>query len=151
MEKVVLPETEELRALREQLRRDEEALAAIEAALAQIPASVRAQVEVAAQRPERYGIKEFVAYMRSWMTARNLFHAVHIASWLYGLYLTKYAEIHSDEPSGGGGGGGGWLGGGGWNFTPQMAPADASGSVVDAVFAKANKAGEKRARAPMRA
>lgn len=136
---VGVPESEELRALREQLKRDEEALAAIEAALAQIPASVRAQVDVAAQRKEKYGLKEFVAYMRSWMTARNLFQYAQIAAWLYGLYLSKYHVNYAveEESSGGGGGGGGWLGGGGWNFTPQMAPADSSGNVVDAVFANA--------------
>ena len=142
---------DELGALREQLKRDEEALAAIEAALAQIPASVRNQVEVAAQRPERYGIKEFVAYMRSWMTARNLFQYAQVAAYLYGLYLTKYNVNYGDEAGGSSGGGGGWLGGGGWNFTPQMAPADGSGSVVDAVFAKADKAGEEHAQTPTRA
>ena len=138
---VSVPESEELRALREQLKRDEEALAAIEAALAQIPASVRAQVEVAAQRKEKYGVKEFVAYMRSWMTARNLLHGVHLAYWLYGLYLTKYAEVNPDDeatrPSNAGPG----------SFSPfywpQMAPADGSGSVVDAVFARAQEPREQ--------
>ena len=135
---VDVPESEELRFLREQLKRDEDALAAIEAALAQIPESVRTQVDVAAQRKEKYGFKEFVAYIRSWMTSRNLFQYAHIAAWLYGLYLTKYNGNHGDGAGGSsGGGGGGWLGGGGWNFTPQMAPADGSGSIVDAVFAKA--------------
>lgn len=130
---VGVPESEELRALREQLRRDEEALAAIEAALAQIPASVRAQVEVAAQRQEKYGLKEFVAYMRSWMTKRNLFHAVNLAYWLYGYYLSKYAEVYPDEPWYNQRGAGPSAGG------PMRfyAPATPGASVVDAVFAKA--------------
>jgi len=136
-------ETDELRALREQIRRDEEALAAIEAALAQIPQSVRDQVAIAAQRKEKYGLVEFVAYMRSWMTARNLFNGVHIAYWLYGLYYSKYAEAHPDESSGPSWGSGG---GGGWAFAPLMAPAAPGGSVVDAVFAKARQEpSEKRA------
>ena len=142
MGEVYLPETDELRALREQLRRDEEELAIIEAALARIPQSVRDRVAIAAQRKDKYGIKEFVAYMRSWMTARNLFHAVNLAYWLYGYYLSKYAEAHADEPSGPSWGGGG---GAGWSYTPQMAPADNSGSVVDAVFAKAERQEERRA------
>ena len=142
MEKVVLPETDEMRALREEI-------AAIEAALARMPPSVRDQVAIAAQQPQRYGFREFVAYMRSWMTARNLLQYAQLAAFLYGVYVADYNANHTveEDPSGGGG----WLGGGGWNFTPQMAPADGSGSVVDAVFAKADKAGEKRAHAPMRA
>lgn len=130
-----VPESEELRALREQLKRDEEALAAIEAALAQIPASVRAQVDVAAQRKEKYGLKEFVAYMRSWMTARNLFQFAQIAAYLYGLYLTKYAEVHPDDEATRQSN----AGPGGFSpfYWPQMAPADGSGSVVDTVFANA--------------
>ena len=138
------PETDELRALREQLRRDEEALAAIEAALAQIPVSVRDQVGQVAQRPQKYGFREFVAYMRSWMTARNLLQYAQVAAYLYGLYLTKYQVNYAveEEPSGPSWGGGG---GGGWSYTPQMAPADASGSVVDAVFAKAERQQERRA------
>ena len=137
MEKVVLPETDEMRALREEI-------AAIEAALARMPPSVRDQVAIAAQRPERYGLKEFVAYMRSWMTARNLLQYAQIAAYLYGLYLTKYQVNYAveEEPSGPSWGGGG---GAGWSFTPQMAPADASGSVVDAVFAKAERQEERRA------
>ena len=75
-----IPEKHELDRLREQLKRDEEALAAIEAALAQIPASVRAQVCQVAQRPQKYGFREFVAYMRSWMTARNLLQYAQIAA-----------------------------------------------------------------------
>jgi hypothetical protein len=142
MGEVYLPETAELRALREQLRRDAAELAIIEAALARIPQSVRDRVAIAAQRKEKYGIKEFVAYIRSWMTARNLFHGVHLAYWLYGLYLSKYTEAHAEEPSGPSWGGGG---GAGWNFTPLMAPADGSGSVVDAVFAKAERQQERRA------
>lgn len=140
-------ETDEMRALREQIRRDEEALATIEAALARIPQSVRDQVAIAAQQPQRYGFREFVAYMRSWMTARNLLQYAQLAAYLYGLYLTKYQMNYAveEEPSGPSLGGGG---GAGWSFTPQMAPADASGSVVDAVFAKAET---KRARAQMRA
>jgi hypothetical protein len=135
---------DELRALREQIRRDEEALATIEAALARIPQSVRDQVAIAAQQPERYGLSEFVAYMRSWMTARNLFSGLTLAYSLYGLYLSKYAEVHSD----GAGVSSGPRAGGPFRF---YAPADGSGSVVDAVFAKADKAEAQRARAPMRA
>ena len=142
MGEVYLPQTDELRALREQIRRDAEELAIIEAALARIPQSVRDRVAIAAQRKEKYGFREFVAYMRSWMTARNLFNAVHIASWLYGLYLSKYTEVHAYEPSGPSWGGGG---GAGWSYTPQMAPVDGSGSVVDAVFAKAERKAERRA------
>jgi len=144
MGEVYLPETDELRALREQLRRDEEALAAIEAALAQIPVSVRNEVGQVAQRPQKYGFREFVAYMRSWMTARNLLQYAQVAAYLYGLYLTKYQVNYAVEeaPSGPSWGGGG---GAGWSFTPQMAPADASGSVVDAVFAKAERQPERRA------
>lgn len=144
MGEVYPPETDELRALREQLRRDEEALAAIEAALAQIPASVRDQVNQVAQRKQKYGFREFVAYMRSWMTARNLFHVVNLAYWLYGYYLSKYAEVHPDEPSGPwyNQRGAGPSAGGPMRF---YAPADASGSVVDAVFAKAERQPERRA------
>lgn len=129
MGEVYVTETEEMRALQADID-------ALEAALAQFPQSVLDEVALAAQRKKKYGLREFIAYMRSWMTARNLFHGVHIASWLYGLYLSKYTEAHPDEPSGGGGG---WLGGANWNHTPQMAPAGGGGSVVDAVFAKAER------------
>jgi len=137
MGEVYLPETDEMRALRAEI-------AAIEAALARIPQSMRDEVALAAQRPQKYGFREFVAYMRSWMTARNLFQYAQIAAYLYGLYLTKYQVNYAveEEPSGPSWGGGG---GGGWAFTPQMAPADASGSVVDAVFAKAERKAARRA------
>jgi|SaaInlV_125m_DNA_1040241.scaffolds.fasta_scaffold29018_2 hypothetical protein len=136
MGEVYLPETPEMIALREQIQRDEEELAEIREALARFPQAVLDQVALAAQQPKQYGFREFVAYMRSWMTARNLFHGVHIASWLYGLYLSKYIEAHPDESSGGGE----WLGGASWaSHTPQMAPAGGRGSVVDAVFAKAER------------
>lgn len=135
MGEVYLPETDEMRALRAEI-------AAIEAALARIPQSVRDQVAIAAQRKDKYGFREFVAYIRSWMTARNLLQYAQIAAYLYGLYLTKYNVNYEEEPSGPSWGGGG---GGGWSFTPQMAPADASGSVVDAVFAEAERQQERRA------
>lgn len=148
-----VPETDdELRALRDQLKRDEEALAAIEAALAQIPVSVRNEVNEVAQRPQKYGLKEFVAYMRSWMTAHNLFQFAQIAAYLYGLYLTKYNVNYAVEEEQSGAWynqrGAGPSAGGPMRF---YAPADGSGSVVDAVFAKADKAEAQRARAPMRA
>ena len=146
MGEVYLPETAELRALREQLRRDEEALAAIEAALARIPQSVRDQVGQVAERPQKYGFREFVAYMRSWMTARNLLQYAQIAAYLYGLYLTKYQVNYAveEEPSGPAFNN---LAGAAKaaSFTPLFAPADASGSVVDAVFAKAERQPERRA------
>lgn len=138
MGEVYPPETDELRALREQLRRDEEALAAIEAALAQIPVSVRNEVDQVAQRPQKYGFREFVAYMRSWMTTRNLFHVVNLAYWLYGYYLSKYAEVHPDMPAD--------STAPPWGAPDLCAPcSDASGSVVDAVFAKAERKPERRA------
>ncbi len=138
MGEVYLPETDEMRALREQIRRDEEALAAIEAALARIPQSVRDQVAVAAQRKQKYGFKEFVAYMRSWMTARNLYQFAQIDAYLYGLYLTNYNVNYEEEPSGPSGP----RAGGPFRF---YAPADGSGSVVDAVFAEAERQQERRA------
>ena len=58
----------------------------------------------------------------------------------YALYLAYEEQLRKDAQSGGG-----WLGGASWSFTPQMAPADASGSVVDAVFAKAERQQERRA------
>lgn len=139
MGEVYLPETDEMRALRAEI-------AAIEAALARIPKSMRDEVALAAQRPQKYGFREFVAYMRSWMTARNLLQYAQIAAYLYGLYLTKYQVNYAveEEPSGPA-----------FNnmagaakaasFTPLFAPADASGSVVDAVFAKAERQQERRA------
>jgi len=129
-------ETDEMRALREQLRRDEEALAVIEAALAAIPQVVVQQVTLAAQNPNQYGLREFVAYIRSWMTKRNLFHGVHIAVWLYSMYLKKYAEAHGDEPSVASQTPRGPRAGGPFRY---YAPADGRGSVVDAVFAKAER------------
>ena len=139
MGEVYFPETDEMRALRAEI-------AAIEAALARIPRSMRDEVALAAQRPQKYGFREFVAYMRSWMTARNLLQYAQIAAYLYGLYLTKYQVNYAveEEPSGPA-----------FNnmagaakaasFTPLFAPADASGSVVDAVFAKAERQQERRA------
>lgn len=136
MGEVYLPETDEMRALREEI-------AAIEAALARIPQSVRDQVAIAAQRPDRYGFREFVTYIRSWMTARNLFQYAQIAAYLYGLYLTKYNVNYEEEPSGPwyNQRGAGQSAGGPMRF---YAPADGSGSVVDAVFAKAERQ-ERRA------
>lgn len=139
MGEVYLPETDEMRALRAEI-------AAIEAALSRFPQSVLDEVELAAQRQQRYGFWEFVAHMRSWMTARNLFKYAQIAAYLYGLYLTKYQVNYAveEEPSGpwynqrGAGPGAG----GPMRF---YAPADASGSVVDAVFAKAERQPERRA------
>ena len=137
MAEVYLPETDEMRSLREEI-------AAIEAALARIPQSVRDQVAIAAQRKQKYGFKEFVAYMRSWMTARNLYQFAQIAAYLYGLYLTNYNANNEEEPSGPwyNQRGAGQSAGGPMRF---YAPADGSGSVVDAVFAEAERQEERRA------
>ena len=99
---------------------------------------MRDEVALAAQRPQKYGFREFVAYMRSWMTARNLLQYAQIAAYLYGLYLTKYQvnyaveEEDSAAPS--------------WGAPDLCAPcSDPKGSVVDAVFAKAERQPERRA------
>ena len=150
-----------LEEIRARHQRNIEHLAEIEAALAQFPQELRDQVALAARREERYGLKEFVNYMRSWMSGRNLLQYAALATWLYGTYVIYYEGLHPDnraacanieEPS--------RMYSSGWSdpwSAPDkncvggagactiMAPVARNESVVDAVFAKEERASGRRA------
>ena len=125
-----------LEEIRARHQRNIEHLAEIEAALAQFPQELRDQVALAARREERYGLKEFVNYMRSWMSGRNLLQYAALATWLYGTYVMYYEGLHQETPLHTGPRAGG----------PMRFYASCEGeSVVDAVFAKEERASGRRA------
>ena len=126
----------EIESLRRRNQRDAEELARIEEVLAQFPQELRNQVAIAAQRKERYGLKEFVNYIRSWMSGRNLLQYAALATWLYGTYVMYYEGFHQETPLHTGPRAGG----------PMRFYASCEGeSVVDAVFAKEERASGRRA------
>jgi len=150
-----------LAEIRARHQRNIETLAAAEAAIAQLPQDARDQIALVAQRNERYTLKEFVNYMRSWMSGRNLLRYATLAASLYGTYLMYYHLLHPDnhatcvnieEPSRrySNGWSDPWsvpdkncVGGAG--ACTIMAPVARNESVVDAVFAKEHRASGRRA------
>jgi len=146
-------------AYEEQVRKAAEAAEAAARAHAAIPEAVRNRLRRAAQQPKRSSFREFFASIYQYLPDRWTVGAGIL--WLYEWYKAMYEEnqLDSHRPD--------------WNFSgmgpmpawqpppPPMAPpddgwgifapAEGSGSVVDAVFAKADTAEPKRARAPTRA
>jgi len=145
-------------AYEQQVRRSTEAAEAAARAHAAIPRLVRERLARAAQQPERSSFRQFFTAIYKYLPDRWTVASAVLALYQWYVAMHEEQQLASHRPD--------------WNFsgmgpmaawnppTPMappndgpgfFAPADGSGSVVDAVFAKAGEAGKRRARAPMRA
>jgi len=147
------------RRYEQQVREAAEAAEAAARAMASIPADLRERLEQAAQQSRRSSLREFFASIYEHLPDRWTVASAVLALYQWYVAMHEEQQLASHRPD--------------WNFSgmgpmaawnpppPPMAPpndgpgffapADGNGSVVDAVFAKADKAEAQRAHAPMRA
>ena len=115
-------------AMRKKNDEDRKELKKWEESIKQVPVELRMAAQRAAARPKKYTFDEFKAYLKSVFNWQNL--ALITPYLVYGIYLMLRQEQEEPAPPS-------LLGQiGVLSNTPAMAPC-ANGSVVDAVFAKA--------------